>query len=376
MRHLIRHTILLLLSACFSQAALSHEAGITDTGIEVSRSSLTLTYTTPVALLSTLELDPSLSPDEARSQAVLAGLMIRNRTATCVPVLTGQQTLDTIDSMQFEFRFNCGGPITLLHIGYSLFFDQNDSHENIVRISLLGRFRDITLTDQEREHTIDVKGMVMQIAAARQIAQSGASASASASAFEKPFGTRFFPVGLKHILFGFDHVLFLLCLVLLPMSPLATLTMITSFTIAHSVTLSLSVLDIVTLPPRFVEAIIALSIVYVSARTVMILRTSDEVAVTKAQRWERLSSSFLFGLIHGFGFSYLLKEIGLGDQVFASLLFFNLGVEAGQLIILAFLLPLIWLLARRFPSWRWARWTSVLTGLIGLFWLAERVVTA
>lgn len=368
---------LLLLGTLCSRVVLAHEAGITDTGVAISRSSLMLTYTVPEALLDTLESESAQAPEEDKVDAILAGFSIRNKNATCIPVLVSSKTLDTITSEQFEFRYNCGGPITLLHIGYTLFLDQDPSHSNILRISLLGRSRDVTLSDQQREHTVDVKAMVTQLAEARQAAQSGtAVAEPDAQSFEKPFGTRFFPVGLEHILFGFDHVLFLVCLVLLPMSPLAILSLITSFTVAHSVTLSLSVLDIVTLPPRIVEAAIALSIVYVSIRTILILRQANHLHVTRFQLRERLVSTFLFGLIHGFGFSYLLKEIGLGDQAFVSLLFFNLGVEAGQLIILVFLLPLIWLLGKRFPSWRWARWASAVTGLIGLFWLLERLATA
>ncbi|MGQ7847335.1 HupE/UreJ family protein [Granulosicoccus sp. 3-233] len=376
MKNLFALSALLLISL-FSQTALAHEAGITDTGVVISSSSVMLTYTVPDTLLDTLPAASTAGSGGDKVDAILAGLDVRDGNISCVPVLVSRKMLDTIASAQFTFRFNCGRPITLLHLRYSLFFAQDSSHSNVLRISLLGRSRDETFSDQQREHTVDVKALVMQLADARQAAVTDdPTVNADTQAANRPFGTRFFPVGLEHILFGFDHVLFLVCLVLLPMTPLAILSLITSFTIAHSVTLSLSVLDIVTLPPRIVEAAIALSIVHISVRTIMILRQPNQLSLSRSQRRERLISTFLFGLIHGFGFSYLLKEIGLGDQALLSLLFFNLGVEAGQLIILAVLLPLIWLLGKRFPSWRWAIGSSAVTGLIGLFWLVERVANA
>ena len=372
--NVVFQTLLLLLGSVFTQTLFAHEAGITDTSVQISRNSLLLTYTAPADLISSLPLDPTQPADQAKSQAIMDGFSIHNGNTRCIGVALKQQLLEAISSAQFEFRFSCGAPITDLTIGYELFFEQEPAHSNVLRIALLGRFRDVTLSADQREHRVDVKAFVMELAQARQTANNTQSDVAPAK--ETLFGTHYFPIGLEHILLGFDHVLFLVCLVLLPMSPLAILTLITSFTVAHSITLSLSVLDVMTLAPRLVEALIALSIVYVSLRTIMILRRADHLTVSTAQLRERLLSSFFFGLIHGFGFSYLLKEIGLGDQAFGALLFFNLGVEAGQLIILAMLLPLICLLAKRFPSWYWARGASMLTGLIGLYWLIERLATA
>lgn len=367
--------LLFLFTTLCSQVVLSHEAGITDTGIEISQDSLKLTYTVPQKLVARLALGSTPNDDASQSAAILKGFVIANDGNPCRAVAIAQRSLDTIASAQFDFQFDCTAPITRLNIHYKLLYDQQAAHSNIVRISLLGRSQDVTLSADNPKHVVDVQALVMQIAAARNADHSQKLKKTGDSPYiQRPFGTHFFPIGLQHILFGFDHVIFLFCLILLPMRPVVLLTMITSFTIAHSITISLSVLDFVTLPPRIVETVIALSIVYVSVRTIAILRTSAYVQISTSQIRERLLSSFVFGLIHGFGFSYVLKEIGLGEQAFLSLLFFNLGVEAGQLIILSALLPLIWWLGKRFPSWHWARGASLLTGLIGSFWLIERLV--
>ena len=366
----------MLFSLLLPLTAQSHEAGVTDTGIEIARDSLKLVYTVPIDLVAPLGFESTQVSNTTVAQTILDGFSISNSDTPCKGSVTGQRTLDTIDSAQFDFQFNCGGPVTRLNMDYNLFFEQDQSHSNIVRISLLGRSQDVTLSSSQREHSVDIESLVRQIAAARQSANTTASDSTSAPSgtFGQTFsGTQYFPVGIKHILLGFDHMLFVLCLVLMPMSAVSILALVTSFTIAHTITLSLSVLNMVSLPPRPIEAIIALSIIYVSARTIWILRHANNPVISESQIRERLLSSFLFGLIHGFGFSYVLKEIGLGDQAFLSLLFFNLGVETGQLLILVVLLPLIWWLDKRFPSWYWARAASVLTGLIGLFWFLQRL---
>ena len=363
--------LLLLLGILYSQAALTHEEGITDTGIQISRDSLKLTYTVPQALVDTLSTDATLDNNAAQSQAILNGLSVLNAQTTCLGRLNNRKSLDTIGSEQFNFTFDCKQPITELNLTYNLFFDQDSKHSNIVRVSLLGTHQDNTLSKDNRLLSIDVESVVRRLADIRNSAKS--KQTSPPAAFEKPFGTQYFTVGFWHILLGYDHVLFLICLVLLPMRPLVILSLITSFTVAHSITLSLSVLDIVTLKPQLVEAIIALSIVYVSVRTIAILRRSDTPHISKSQIKERVLSSFLFGLVHGFGFSYLLKEIGFGDQILSSLLFFNIGVEAGQLAILTLLLPLIWWLGKRYSSWRWARAISGITALFGLFWFIERI---
>ncbi|HTS53486.1 MAG TPA: HupE/UreJ family protein [Burkholderiales bacterium] len=150
----------------------------------------------------------------------------------------------------------------------------------------------------------------------------------------------FFLLGIEHILTGYDHLLFLLALILRGGNIWSLLKIITAFTVAHSITLALAALNIVTLPERLVEATIALSIAYVAAENLFMRHSVSH-------RW---AVAFVFGLMHGFGFSNVLRELGLPKEGLVwALLNFNLGVEAGQAIAVVVAVPvLMWL--RRF---RW-----------------------
>jgi hypothetical protein len=137
-------------------------------------------------------------------------------------------------------------------------------------------------------------------------------------------------LGVEHIVTGWDHLVFLLALLLPGGGMLALAKVVTAFTFAHSVTLSLAVLDVVTLPARLVEAVIALSIAAVAIENLFLRPT-----VTR--RWVL---SFAFGLVHGFGFSSALREAGFPpDGLLLSLLGFNTGVELGQALVVAVALP-------------------------------------
>jgi len=150
----------------------------------------------------------------------------------------------------------------------------------------------------------------------------------------------FFLLGIEHILTGYDHLLFLLALALRGGNLWSLLKIITAFTVAHSITLALAALNVVVLPERLVEATIALSIAYVAAENLFMRHAVSH-------RW---AVAFIFGLMHGFGFSNVLRELGLPKQgLIWALLNFNLGVEAGQAIAVVIAVPLLmWL--RRF---RW-----------------------
>lgn len=141
----------------------------------------------------------------------------------------------------------------------------------------------------------------------------------------------YFEVGVHHMLGGIDHVLFVIGLILLVPSLLRVITVATTFTIAHSLTLGLSVLDLVRLPSGPVETGIALSVLYLAYELTR-PKTKD---VSIAARHPELIA-FGFGLLHGFGFAGALGEIGLpGDQLISALFLFNVGVEAGQLLVIA-----------------------------------------
>ena len=177
----------------------------------------------------------------------------------------------------------------------------------------------------------------------------------------------FLSLGVKHILTRYDHLLFLFGLLLVAGGFFSSLGIITSFTIAHSITLAVATLQFVQIPSRIVEPLIAASIVFVGIEN--LLRGN----IPKARRMV----PFGFGLIHGFGFASALREAGIGSGtggIVLPLFSFNLGVELGQIMVAALMLPIIWKL-RENPMFiaRWAPVCSAAVVLLGSFWFVQRV---
>jgi len=177
---------------------------------------------------------------------------------------------------------------------------------------------------------------------------------------------KFIPEGIHHILIGPDHLLFLVGLLLLGGTIRRLTLVVTSFTIAHSITLSLAALNILSPPARLIEPAIALSIVYVGADNIL----------AKGGRDVRAWIALAFGFIHGFGFANVLREMGLPSRALGwSLFSFNLGVEIGQLLVVV-------VVASAFAALRsrseWAGRQLVFAGSIvviaaGTFWFVQRV---
>ena len=180
---------------------------------------------------------------------------------------------------------------------------------------------------------------------------------------------KFVPQGARHILIGPDHLLFLVGLLLLGGEVRRLLLVVTAFTVAHSVTLALAVLGFVSPPGSVVEPIIALSIVYVGADNLLV-RTGRDMRV-----WIAL----VFGLIHGFGFASVLREMGLPSGALGwSLFSFNLGVEIGQIAIAVVVASALIALRRRSDAA--GRWVAVVGSIVviavGTFWFVQRVFFA
>jgi hydrogenase/urease accessory protein HupE len=178
----------------------------------------------------------------------------------------------------------------------------------------------------------------------------------------------FLKLGVEHILTGYDHLLFLFGLMIVCRDLRSILTVITCFTVAHSITLALAALDVVRLPGRIVEPMIAASIAYVGIEN---LFRGD------SSRWRSLIA-FSFGLVHGLGFADALRELGFNSGRFGivvPLVGFNLGVEAGQLCVAAIVLPILWNL-RRNPVFvrRWVPVCSVAVAFAGSYWMLERMM--
>jgi hydrogenase/urease accessory protein HupE len=183
-----------------------------------------------------------------------------------------------------------------------------------------------------------------------------------------PAAGGYFVLGVEHILFGIDHLLFVLALVLIVRGVGLLVKTITAFTVAHSITLALATLGVVHVPSAPVEAVIALSIVFVASE---ILRSRrGQRGLTERAPWLVAGA---FGLLHGFGFAGALSEVGLpANDIPLALLFFNVGVEAGQLAFVAAALAVIALL-RRVPLPQWApNLAPYAIGSLATFWVIER----
>ena len=180
----------------------------------------------------------------------------------------------------------------------------------------------------------------------------------------------YFVIGVEHILEGWDHLLFVIALVLLVARPWPAVKAATAFTVAHSLTLAAVTLGAAGVRQDLVEALIALSIVFLA---VEVARGPRET-LTRRLPW---MVAFGFGLLHGFGFAGALREIGLPEgEVPAALVSFNLGVEAGQLVVVAAMLGLLALVRRTAPdrAEKIVRIAAYPIGIIGSFWLIERLV--
>ncbi len=178
-------------------------------------------------------------------------------------------------------------------------------------------------------------------------------------------------LGVEHILSGIDHLLFVLALLLLVKGWRRLVATVTAFTVAHSLTLAAATLGFVHVPQRPIEAVIALSIAFVAAELVRL--KSGQVSLTQRWPW---AIAFIFGLLHGFGFAGALSEIGLPEQAIPlALLFFNVGVELGQLLFIAGVVA-IGTIARRIavplPAWA-PQLSAYAIGTVAAFWTIERV---
>ena len=178
---------------------------------------------------------------------------------------------------------------------------------------------------------------------------------------------RYIGIGFEHIMpLGLDHILFVLGLYFLSPRLKPLLLQVTTFTVAHTVTLALGILGIVTIAPEIVEPLIAASIVYVAV---------ENLISTEMKPW-RLVIVFVFGLLHGLGFASVLGEFGLQSGRFiTSLIGFNIGVEFGQLtvIAIAFLLLGAWFGGKSWYRSYISNPASILIGLVGAYWFVERV---
>lgn len=308
--------------------------------------------------------DGQLTWDEirARHQAIAAYALQRLHIATTGGACTlqaGEQLIDHhTDGAYSVLRFTAACPGTAapasLDIGYTLFADLDPQHKGLLKLT----------HDGETQTAIfdpDSPRQSLSMAAPDRLAQFGA----------------YVKHGIWHIWIGTDHILFLLSLllpaVLLPglreqqaslrAAFVDVLKVVTAFTLAHSITLTLASLSLVSLPSRWVESAIAASVVLAALNNLYPLF-----------RGRRPVAAFVFGLIHGFGFASVLRDLGLPQSTLVSSLFgFNVGVEIGQLAIVAVFLPLAWWLRKSWFYRQLFTWGSLAIALVAAVWLVERI---
>ena len=246
------------------------------------------------------------------------------------------------DSLTLVVDFACGGPVRDLTIRDDLYDAFGSDYHTLARIDAPGHSTQFAFNPETRQTRVALDS------------ENGRRGVGS-----------FVRLGIEHVLSGYDHLLFLLGLLLRGGGWLALAKIVTAFTLAHSVTLALAVLDVVTLPDRLVEAVIALSIACVAAEN-LVWRP------VVSRRW---LVSFGFGLVHGFGFSAALRELGLPTRgLLLSLFGFNVGVEAGQALVVGLALPALALVrdTRWEPRMVWSSSVAIL--LVGIVLFVERAL--
>lgn len=374
----MKQLLSLFITLLFSNAAWSHSSGVTDTNIKLGASTVRIIYTVPNDHLET-QLDLS---NPAFIEHISGGFAVKNSEIQCNISSVDTRALESIGSTQFILLFNCDKNLSTLSIRYSLLFDAYPNHRNLARISIAGRYQSFIFTAEKPTYQIFVSELLKlwntQLSdqnGSRITSASTSNMVQSDSGFELlSKNSSYFSLGFEHILLGFDHILFLIGLLLLPLQFKQLALMITAFTFAHSITLAISVLNIVSVPPVFVEAAIAFSIVYVALENLWETRNHQHGPALSRAFYRRGLVTFIFGLVHGFGFSYILKEIGFGDQWAVPLLLFNGGVEVGQLLIVILVYPVLLFAFKHDQGLTFSRASSAIVGLVGCGWLIERVM--
>jgi len=332
-------------------SAWAHGGGTTGyASITVSRGTVRYSVTVPTVAL-TPELAEALRlahQGRAASRDRLLGLIrghvtLRASGVRCEPG-PGEVLASTPEAPNFTMLvdFACGGAVRELVVRDDTFDVLGVDHHTLAKIEAPSGVQQFAFAPDTREARFELG------AESRDVVHTSGS---------------FVLLGVEHILTGYDHLLFLLGLLLRGGSWLSLAKIVTAFTLAHSVTLALAALDIVVLPDRLVEAVIALSIAFVAAENIF-------WRPVVSRRWV---ISFCFGLVHGFGFSSALRELGLPrHNLIAALFGFNLGVELGQGLVVAAALPLLALVRR--TGWeRQMVWGSSLAILlVGVVLFVER----
>lgn len=305
-----------------------------------------------------LTWDEVRSRHDAIAAYALSRLKLASGGAACPLQVTGHLLDDHTDGTYAVLRLRaaCGAGVATLDVDYALLFDIDPQHKGLLRLQHAGQTTTAIFTPDAPRQQLQLDGASKW----RQFAD-------------------YVRHGVWHIWIGFDHILFLLSLLLPAVlvyrerawagattfraAAIDVLKIVTAFTLAHSITLTLATLGMLSLPSRLVEAAIAASVALAALNNLWPMFQRQRALV-----------AFAFGLLHGFGFAGVLIDLGLPQAaLMLSLVGFNVGVELGQVAIVAVFLPLAFL-ARHTAFYRKAVFAggSSLIVLVALVWLAER----
>ena len=298
---------------------------------------------------------------------VAQGFTVSNDGAACAPLPGAVMLHRPTDKVVLSIGYRCAEDPNVLVLRSTLFNEETTPHQ------IIGSFRH----QRALEHYFFSPGMKEAVIRVKELAQvmpaaasgrqfhmatppPGAFAPKPSTGFQHFVGQ-----GVMHILRGIDHLLFVISLLIVIRDWKQLAAVVTSFTLAHSVTLAVGALGLVRLSPRLVEPMIALTIIYVAAENALRLAPRARVGVT-----------FAFGLVHGFGFSSVLRDLGLQrGQLVPALVGFNLGVELGQLLVVVPLFPLVMLLQRRAGAYQRVRLgLNASVAVVACFWFVQRLM--
>ncbi|MBD2214831.1 HupE/UreJ family protein [Nostoc linckia FACHB-104] len=342
----------LLLSIAWANPSQAHWADLAVAEIAVDKTQTAMTLTFPTGLVASADdnRDGQLSGEEViKHQTELEKILgdrirlVNEQGQTGVVTVAASNNLPpNIQSnanthSNLELTYTWKQAVTALTINYDLFLPNVPTALCLATVIQGGQTQNLVFTPEKHEFALINSSVWQQVSS-------------------------FVLLGVEHILSGYDHVLFLISLLMVGGGLGYLLKVVTAFTVSHSVTLSLAVLNIVTLPVQFVESAIALTIVYVALENFWRKNVRGRWLLT-----------FAFGLIHGLGFAGVLKEINIPQGNLAiSLASFNIGVEIGQLAIV--LTTFFILSALRKQPWElnFRRSVSACIIVISLFWFVQR----
>jgi hypothetical protein len=285
---------------------------------------------------------------DALDTGIARGVLVLSGGVPCSATVESASPSE-LDGVVVQIHFDCSSIVSDLSVEFRLLDVLPRGHRHLARVAAGAQIHEDALYRGHEEISV----------------RSSASAVESLPLEGAPRFLSFFRMGIEHILGGYDHLIFLLGLVLVGRRVRAMIGVLTAFTLGHSMTLALAALNVWSPPPRVVEAGIALSIVYVGIENFFVSNAEGRWRIT-----------FPFGLVHGFGFAGVLRQVSLpAPEIPIALVSFNLGVEAGQLAVMAVVLPIVITFAKQgILTKKSIRVLSAIVVAAGVIWFVARVV--